>query len=200
MLLEKVLPAEPGAVYPRCLAGERACPPEDCGGTWGYLEFLEAMSNPNHPDHKDMREWIGGSFDPERFDLEATDRRLKGLSKQVSRPAAKSRKRTAPPPENTELTRILSEVNASLMGHPVPAPRPAYTRKQGQYLAFIHYYTKLHGTPPAEAEMARYFGVSAPSAHQMVVTLEENGFIARTRGRARSIRLLLSRESLPDLE
>lgn len=77
---------------------------------------------------------------------------------------------------------------------------PTYTSKQGQYLAYIYYYTKIHGEAPAEADMRRYFGVTPPSVHQMVVTLERNGFIARTPGRPRSIRLLLDREELPDLE
>lgn len=75
-----------------------------------------------------------------------------------------------------------------------------YTQKQGQYLAFIYYYTKLHRRPPAEADIQRYFGVSAPAVHQMVVTLEKRGFIERTAGKARSIRLLLPRSELPDLE
>jgi len=75
-----------------------------------------------------------------------------------------------------------------------------YTLRQGQLLAFIHYYTKLNGRPPAEADMERYFRVSAPAVHQMVVTLEKRGFIERVPGQARSIRLLLPREDLPDLE
>ena len=75
-----------------------------------------------------------------------------------------------------------------------------YTQKQGQYLAFIYYYTKLNGQPPAEHEMARYFRVSAPSVHQMVMTLEQRGLISRTPGQARSIRLLLARNEIPDLE
>jgi len=75
-----------------------------------------------------------------------------------------------------------------------------YTRRQGQFLAFIYYYTKLNGRPPAEADMQRYFQVSPPSVHQMVVTLERRGFIARVPGQGRSIRLLLPREKLPDLE
>jgi repressor LexA len=77
---------------------------------------------------------------------------------------------------------------------------PSYTPTQGQYLAFIYYYTKLNGRPPAEADMQRYFRVSPPAVHQMILTLERCGFIARTPGQARSIRLLLTREQLPDLE
>lgn len=75
-----------------------------------------------------------------------------------------------------------------------------YTEKQGQYLAFIYYYTKIHGRSPSEAEMQAYFGVTPPTVHQMVLSLERNGLIARTAGQARSIRLLLPRHELPDLE
>jgi hypothetical protein len=56
--------------YPRCLKGKRACPPEDVGGVWGYDSFLEAIRDPDHPEHDDMLEWIGGEFDPEAFDLD----------------------------------------------------------------------------------------------------------------------------------
>ena len=75
-----------------------------------------------------------------------------------------------------------------------------FTNKQGQYLAFIYYYSKVNGQPPAEADMQRYFRVSPPSVHQMVLTLEANGFIERTPGKGRSIRLLLARQDIPDLE
>jgi len=77
---------------------------------------------------------------------------------------------------------------------------PRYTEKQGQYLAFIYYYTKIHGRSPSEAEMQVYFGVTPPTVHQMVLSLEKNGLIARTAGQSRSIRLLLPRHELPDLE
>ena len=75
-----------------------------------------------------------------------------------------------------------------------------YTPRQGQFLAFIYYYTKLNGRPPAEADMQRYFRITAPAVHQMVVTLEDRGFIERTPRQSRSIRLRLVREELPDLE
>ena len=75
-----------------------------------------------------------------------------------------------------------------------------YTPRQGQFLAFIHYYAKLNGCPPSENDMARYFRITPPSVHRMVVTLEQRGLIERVPGRARSIRLLLAREALPDLE
>ena len=75
-----------------------------------------------------------------------------------------------------------------------------YTRKQGQYLAFIYYYTKLNGRPPAQSDMQNYFGVTAPSVHQMVNTLHQRGLIERTPRQARSIKLLLDRGQLPDLD
>jgi DNA-binding MarR family transcriptional regulator len=77
--------------------------------------------------------------------------------------------------------------------------RKTYTDKQGQYLAFIHYYSKIHGCSPSEAEMQQYFRVSPPSVHQMVLSLEAHGLITRTPGQARSIQLLISRDELPDL-
>ena len=75
-----------------------------------------------------------------------------------------------------------------------------YTDKQGQYLAFIYYYTKINRRAPAEADMERYFRVTPPSVHQMVLTRESKRLIERTRGMGRSIRLLIQREDLPDLE
>ena len=76
ILLEKILPAEKGGHYPVCIKGKRACPPEDVGGVWGYDDFLEAIANPNHPERKEMLEWIGGDFDPEEFDLDDVNRSL----------------------------------------------------------------------------------------------------------------------------
>jgi repressor LexA len=73
----------------------------------------------------------------------------------------------------------------------------SFTPKQGQYLAFIYYYTKINGRSPSEADMETYFKVTAASVHQ---TVEKRGFISRTPGQGRSIKLRLSREQLPDLE
>ena len=77
--------------------------------------------------------------------------------------------------------------------------RAAYTSTQGQYRAFIHYYTKLRRQPPAESNMYLYFRTSLSVVHQMVVTLERKGFIERVPGQSRSIRLLLTRQETPDL-
>ena len=75
-----------------------------------------------------------------------------------------------------------------------------YTHKQGQYLAFIYYYSKIIGRPPAEADMQRFFKTTPPTVHQMVVTLERRALITRIPGRPRTIRVLLARTELPDLE
>ena len=74
-----------------------------------------------------------------------------------------------------------------------------FTDKQGQYLSFIYYYTKLNGRAPAEADMERYFAVTPPSVHQMVLTLESKGLIERTPGLGRSIRLRIAREEFGPL-
>ena len=80
--LEKILPREKSIRYPICIKGKRACPPEDCGGVWGYEEFLEAIEDPKHEEHEEMLMWIGGKFDPEHFNPEEVhfddpDKRLK---------------------------------------------------------------------------------------------------------------------------
>lgn len=75
-----------------------------------------------------------------------------------------------------------------------------YTKLQGQYLAFIASYTKLHRRAPAETDMQMYFRVTPPTVHQMVLTLERRGLISRTPGQARSIQVLVPRDQLPDLE
>ncbi|MFQ5794054.1 MAG: plasmid pRiA4b ORF-3 family protein [Candidatus Bipolaricaulia bacterium] len=67
--LEKILPREKNINYPICIKGKRACPPEDCGGIWGYEELLETIKNPNHEEYEEMLEWLGGEFDPEHFDV-----------------------------------------------------------------------------------------------------------------------------------
>jgi Mn-dependent DtxR family transcriptional regulator len=76
---------------------------------------------------------------------------------------------------------------------------PLFTEKQGQYLAFIYAYTRVLGRPPAEADIQRYFRVTPPTVHQMLLTLERVGLIRRKPGVARSIELLVSPESLPVL-
>lgn len=75
-----------------------------------------------------------------------------------------------------------------------------FTALQGQCLAYISAYTKLHGRSPAEVELQRYFGVTPPSVHNMILTLERRGLITRTPGRARSVEVLVPRDQLPALD
>lgn len=74
-------PAEPGGRYPRCTGGELASPPEDSGGIWGFVNLLQALENPEDPEHVEIRAWVGDDYDPSRFDLEATNARLRALSR-----------------------------------------------------------------------------------------------------------------------
>jgi len=75
---EKLLP-DKSIGYPICVAGGRACPPEDVGGMPGYENFLEAIGNPKHREHAEYREWIGGDFDPEAFDINKVSHLLRAL-------------------------------------------------------------------------------------------------------------------------
>ncbi len=68
-----------GWSYPLCIGGERACPPEDVGGAGGYEDFLEALRDPEHEEHENYLRWAGGVFDPEGFDVNATNRALEKL-------------------------------------------------------------------------------------------------------------------------
>jgi hypothetical protein len=75
----KIGPPAEGVKYPVCLAGKFACPPEDCGGIWGYYEKLEILKDPKHKDYRDIRGWMPHSFNPERFNLEAINAELATL-------------------------------------------------------------------------------------------------------------------------
>ena len=77
VLFEGRLPAEPGKKYPLCVEGERACPPEDVGGVWGYVDFVEAITDPEHEQYHELRNWLGRNFDPEAFSAAATTREMK---------------------------------------------------------------------------------------------------------------------------
>lgn len=79
ILVEKSLPAEKGKRYPVCVAGKRACPPEDCGGPPGYERLLEALRDPRHEEHDELRKWVGGSFDAEAFDLDTVNAALRAV-------------------------------------------------------------------------------------------------------------------------
>jgi hypothetical protein len=83
LVVEAVAPPEPGLTCPACVAGKRAGPPDDCGGIWRYAYLVDVMTNPDHPDHKEIREeleWLGGPLDPETFDLDKVNKRLAGFA------------------------------------------------------------------------------------------------------------------------
>ena len=86
------------------------------------------------------------------------------------------------------------------MNRVADTPRPVFTPLQGQYLAFIHAYTLVNGRPPAEHEMMRFFQVTPPTVHRMVVTLEQAGLISRQPGTPRSIAVLVQDDHLPRLK
>lgn len=76
VVLEKILPDDSKQPLPICLKGSRACPPEDCGGIWGYAQLLETLKNPADPEYEDMVEWLGGEFDSEAFDVKSVNWRF----------------------------------------------------------------------------------------------------------------------------
>lgn len=82
VVVERILPAGPETPYPVCLAGKRACPPEDCGGVWGYAELLEISHNPRHGKHAEVIEWPGEQFDPGKFDLDEVNQWLSGFGEE----------------------------------------------------------------------------------------------------------------------
>ena len=83
--IEKTLPAEEGVYYPCCAKGERACPPEDCGGPYEYPYLLDKLQDPKHEEHEDTLEWVGGEFDPEAFDLEEVNDDLRYLRRWLGK-------------------------------------------------------------------------------------------------------------------
>lgn len=76
LVVEQVLPPQP---YAQCLDGAHACPPEDCGGPWGYLELLAALGDPQHPEHDELLDWVGNGFDPAAFDVDQADKVLRSM-------------------------------------------------------------------------------------------------------------------------
>jgi hypothetical protein len=77
IVLEKVLPDDPSYKNPVCTDGQMSCPPEDCGGVWGYSNLLEILNNPEHKEFENYRDWFGSEFDPRNFDINKINRKLK---------------------------------------------------------------------------------------------------------------------------
>ncbi len=76
IILEKILPVDKKLKYPICLAGKMNCPPEDCGGVWGYAEMIEILKQPKHEEYENIIEWLGDELDPEYFDKEEVNEYL----------------------------------------------------------------------------------------------------------------------------
>lgn len=162
---------------PSCTDGQLACPPEDCGGVPGYEELRELLGRTDlDEDEQDRVEWAG-DWDPLDFDRDAANR---ALAKKFK---SKSKSKKAAQPESASTTE---------------ASTP--TDKQGQYLAFIFWFTRINRCPPAQSDIQRFFGVSAPAVHQMITTLEKAGFLSRIPGQARAIQVTLDQSQLPPLE
>lgn len=95
VVVEKILPVQPAVHYPLCLDGGRACPPEDCGGIWGYADLLAALEDPTQEGAGELLEWLGDGFDPEHWDLDAVNQQLAAMrvvgKNPARRPPAKRR-------------------------------------------------------------------------------------------------------------
>lgn len=108
LLLEAILPRQARHRYPLCVAGARACPPEDCGGVYGYDELLTVIQTPTHDEYERTLQWLGGHFDPEKFGpklvkFDDPARRYELAFEQPIRP--RQRRRSATRPDNTRLQR-----------------------------------------------------------------------------------------------
>ncbi len=88
IVVEKILPLDPEAEYPICTGGERACPPDDSGGPWGYAEKLTILADPRHPEHREIKEWIGEDFDPEAFSADEVNEEFEFLDEYLLGPGA----------------------------------------------------------------------------------------------------------------
>ena len=77
VVVEAIEPARSGTTYPVCLAGRRACPPDDCGGPWGYANLLAALSDSTHPEHEELTEWTPPGFDPGVFDIDEANEMMR---------------------------------------------------------------------------------------------------------------------------
>ncbi len=99
IIVEKLMKSEPGTAYPVCTGGERHCPPEDCGGVYGYYEFLDAISDPDHEQHEELLEWIGGPFDPKAFSVDEINAKLATLQRSLLKSKARSGMRKHAPPK-----------------------------------------------------------------------------------------------------
>lgn len=161
-------------------------------------------------EHKDGREWVfakkGGtgigiaSYTSSSVDAKELRRNLYGAAKKPVRTVIGGQVYIIKVRVFESFGEDAFEVSIDPAPKSDPSVAPSFTAKQGQYLAFIYNYAKIHRQAPAESDLERYFQVSPPTIHEMIKTLERNGLIERTPGKARSIRLLVQPEHLPRLE
>jgi hypothetical protein len=104
VVVEAIGAPEAGIVYPRVTKGRRRCPPEDCGGPWGYQELLEALADPKDPENRERIEWAGGPFDPEAFSVEEINEALAARFRDL-KPLRRSTRR-APTPRPDPASRL----------------------------------------------------------------------------------------------
>jgi DNA-binding MarR family transcriptional regulator len=175
----------------------------EVSGHWAYhlaRDFTEDY-DPSHgtgliPSSAKMVEAVADFWCKYYFDQSLTER-LEYLGNKPAR-GQKGNKTGLPNFKESELNK--ANKNKVDNGAGVKSRAKKYTAKQGQFLAFIYYYTKIHKRPPAEADMQQYFNTSAPAVHQMVTNLVKLELIEKPPGQARAIKLLLRRNELPDLE
>jgi hypothetical protein len=84
IVLEKILPYDPGTAYPVCTAGKLAGPPEDCGGVPGYYNLLEAIDDPSHEEHETLLAWVGEGYDPKEFSIDDVNKELAPARRQTT--------------------------------------------------------------------------------------------------------------------
>jgi len=93
--IERLLDPEPGVLYPHLIDAKGHCPPEDVGGPWGYAEFLEAIADPTHERHRDLKEWYANDFNPHVVDIDWLAEDVADLAQSWSRKPIATRRRTA---------------------------------------------------------------------------------------------------------
>lgn len=174
---------------------EPATRPSDLGG-----EGMEPQRAPRTPTHKHPSP--GGPVTPVTGVTSGVPGREEAWSLSLGRGESARSRLPCEPDGGHRVPVNPSEVQAhrTLLLGGVPAVARALTRTQGQYLAYIHYYTLVHRRPPSENEIADFFSVRGPSAHRMILQLEGRGYLSRTPGQPRTLKVLLSRESIPELE
>jgi hypothetical protein len=96
VVLEKRLSADPNTAYPVCTGGQLACPPEDCGGVGGFYDLLDAISNPNHDQHEELRDWVGDDFDPKAFSVDDVNRKLSPFHRRKDMGSLRAKHTSAP--------------------------------------------------------------------------------------------------------